>query len=183
MDSKEHSSILDCFGDQKAIKTSKLNTNWLEVLAKVLNMLIRLKGNNYYSKVFKRVNYKLSNSTFWVVIISSTKILTNITQSNAKTCPVWLLFITTCMKNICKNFLWMNLTCDNITTSRLSKLSFHASHIWKQISRCHHPCKAYLFEGPYFSIHLLKHFHIFAYRTRLLYSPRAHIGKMFRYEE
>ena len=31
-------------------------------------MLIELKGNNYYSKVFKRVNYKLSNSTFWVVI-------------------------------------------------------------------------------------------------------------------
>ena len=32
-------------------------------------MLIGLKGNNYYSKVFKRVNYKLSNSTFWVVIM------------------------------------------------------------------------------------------------------------------
>ena len=31
-------------------------------------MLIGLKGDNYYSKVFKRVNYKLSNSTFWVVI-------------------------------------------------------------------------------------------------------------------
>ena len=31
-------------------------------------MLIGLKGNNYYSKVFKRVNYKLSNSPFWVVI-------------------------------------------------------------------------------------------------------------------
>ena len=31
-------------------------------------MLIELKGNNYYSKVFKRINYKLSNSTFWVVI-------------------------------------------------------------------------------------------------------------------
>ena len=59
MDSKELSSILDCFGDQKAIKTPKLNTNGLEVLAKVLNMLIGLKGNNYYSQVFKRVNYKL----------------------------------------------------------------------------------------------------------------------------
>ena len=34
-------------------------------------MLIGLKGNNYYSKVFKRVNYKLSNNTFWVVIIYS----------------------------------------------------------------------------------------------------------------
>ena len=31
-------------------------------------MLIELKGNNYYSKVFKRVNYKLQNNTFWVVI-------------------------------------------------------------------------------------------------------------------
>ena len=68
MDSKELSSISDCFGDQKAIKTPKLNTIWLELIARVLNMLIGLKGNNYYSKVFKRVNYKLSNSTFWVVI-------------------------------------------------------------------------------------------------------------------
>ena len=31
-------------------------------------MLIGLKGDNYYSKVFIRVNYKLSNITFWVVI-------------------------------------------------------------------------------------------------------------------
>ena len=31
-------------------------------------MLIGLKGDNYYSKVFKRVNYKLWNNTFWVVI-------------------------------------------------------------------------------------------------------------------
>ena len=69
MDSKELSSISDCFGDQKAIKRPKLNTIWLELIAKVLNMLIGLKGNNYYSKVFKRVNYKLQNSTFWVVIM------------------------------------------------------------------------------------------------------------------
>ena len=68
MDSKELSSISDCFGDQKAIKTPKLNTIWLELIARVLNMLIRLKGGNYYSKVFKRVNYKLWNNTFWVVI-------------------------------------------------------------------------------------------------------------------
>ena len=34
------------------------------MLSKVLNMLFGLKGANYYSKVFKRVNYKLSNSTF-----------------------------------------------------------------------------------------------------------------------
>ena len=31
----------------------------LEMIARVLNMPIGLKGNNYYSKVFKRVNYKL----------------------------------------------------------------------------------------------------------------------------
>ena len=31
-------------------------------------MSIELKGNTYYSKVFKRVNYKLQNSTFLVVI-------------------------------------------------------------------------------------------------------------------
>ena len=68
MDSKKLSSISDCFGDQKAIKTPKLNTIWLELITRVLNMLIGLKGNNYYSKVFKRVYYKLSNSTFWVVI-------------------------------------------------------------------------------------------------------------------
>ena len=69
MDSKELSSISDCFGDQKAIKTPKLNTIWLELIARVLNILIGLKGDNYYSKVFKRVNYKLWNNTFWVVII------------------------------------------------------------------------------------------------------------------
>ena len=68
MDSKELSSISDCFGDQKAIKTPKLNTIWLELIARVLNMLIGLKCDNYYSKVFIRVNYKLWNSTFWVVI-------------------------------------------------------------------------------------------------------------------
>ena len=68
MDSKELSSILDCFGDQKANKNTKTYTIWLEMIAKVLNMLIGLKGDNYYSKVFKRVNYKLWNSTFWVVI-------------------------------------------------------------------------------------------------------------------
>ena len=59
MDSKELSSISDCFGDQKAIKTRKLNILWLELIAWVLNMPIELKCDNYYSKVFKRVNYKL----------------------------------------------------------------------------------------------------------------------------
>ena len=68
MDSIELSSILDCFGDQITNKNTKTYTIWLEMIAKVLNMLIELKGNDYYSKVFKRVNYKLSNNTFWVVI-------------------------------------------------------------------------------------------------------------------
>ena len=77
-DSKELSSISDCVGDQKAIKTPKLNTIWLELIARVLNMLIGLKGDNYYSKVFKKVNYKLWNSTFWVVI---TEILNFILKS------------------------------------------------------------------------------------------------------
>ena len=45
-------------------KTPKLNAILLETIAKVLNMLIELKGNKYYSKVFKRVNYKLQNNTF-----------------------------------------------------------------------------------------------------------------------
>ena len=36
-------------------------------------MPIELKGNNYHSKVFKRVNYKLWNSTFWVVITQNKK--------------------------------------------------------------------------------------------------------------
>ena len=70
MDSIELSSILDCFGDQNTIKNTKTYTIWLETITKVLNMLIELKGNNYYSKVFKRVNYKLQNNTFWVVISS-----------------------------------------------------------------------------------------------------------------
>ena len=44
---------------KKLWKTPKLNTIWLETIARVPNMPIELKGNNYYSKVFKRVNYKL----------------------------------------------------------------------------------------------------------------------------
>ena len=64
MDSIELSSILDCFGDQITIKNTKTYAIWLEMIAKVLNMLIELKGNNYYLKVFKRVNYKLQNNTF-----------------------------------------------------------------------------------------------------------------------
>ena len=72
MDSKELSSILDCFGDQITIKSTKTYTIWLEMIAKVLNMPIELKGNNYYAKVFKKVNYKVPNNTFWVVITSIT---------------------------------------------------------------------------------------------------------------
>ena len=53
---------------KKLSKHQNLTQFWLELIARVLNMLIGLKGDNYYSKVFKRVNYKLSNSTFWVVI-------------------------------------------------------------------------------------------------------------------
>ena len=64
MDSIELSSILDCFGDQNTIKNTKTYTIWLETIAKFLNMLLELKGNNYYSKVFKRVNYKVQNRTF-----------------------------------------------------------------------------------------------------------------------
>ena len=54
MDSKELSSISD--GDQITNKNAKTYTIWLEMIAKVINMLIELKGNNYYSKVIKRVN-------------------------------------------------------------------------------------------------------------------------------
>ena len=40
-------------------KTPKLAKNWLETFARVLNVPIELKGNKYYSKVFKRVtSYK-----------------------------------------------------------------------------------------------------------------------------
>ena len=59
MDSKELSWISDCFGDQITNKNTKTYTIWLELIARVLNMLIGLKDNNYYSKVFKKVNYKL----------------------------------------------------------------------------------------------------------------------------
>ena len=54
--------------NKKLSKKSKLAKNWLVTLARVLNMPIELKGNKYYSKVFKRVYKKLQKSTFWVVI-------------------------------------------------------------------------------------------------------------------
>ena len=40
---------------KKLSKTPKLAKNLLEILARVLNVPIELKGNKYYSKVFKRV--------------------------------------------------------------------------------------------------------------------------------
>ena len=40
----------------KSYQNTKTYTIWLEMIARVLNMLIGLKVNNYYSKVFKRVN-------------------------------------------------------------------------------------------------------------------------------
>ena len=75
MDSIELSSILDCFGDQITIKNTKTYIIWLKMIAKVLNMLIELKGINYYSKVFERVNYKVQNSTFWVAISKPINVL------------------------------------------------------------------------------------------------------------
>ena len=44
---------------KKLSKTSKLTKNLLVTLARVLNVPIELKGNKYYSKVFKRVYKKL----------------------------------------------------------------------------------------------------------------------------
>ena len=61
-------SFLNCFGEHKAIKKHQNLTQLLETIARAPNMLIGLKGNNYYSMVFKRANYKLQNSMFWVVI-------------------------------------------------------------------------------------------------------------------
>ena len=49
---------------KKLSKHQNLTHFLLELIVRVLTMLIGLKGDNYYSKVFKRVNYKLSNSTF-----------------------------------------------------------------------------------------------------------------------
>ena len=63
-------SFLNCFAEHKAIKKHQNLTQLLETIARVPNMLIELKGNNYYSKVLKRANYKLQNSMFWVVIKS-----------------------------------------------------------------------------------------------------------------
>ena len=53
---------------KKLSKTSKLAKNWLVMLVRVLNVPIELKGNKYYSKVFKRIYNRLQKNTFWVVI-------------------------------------------------------------------------------------------------------------------
>ena len=55
MDSKELSSISDCFGDQITNKNTKTYTIWLEMIAKVLNMLIELKGNSTTQKCLKEL--------------------------------------------------------------------------------------------------------------------------------
>ena len=44
---------------KKLSKTPKLAKTWLETFARVFNVPIELKGNKYYSKVFKRVYNKL----------------------------------------------------------------------------------------------------------------------------
>ena len=44
---------------KKLSKTPKPAKNWLETFARVFNVPIELKGNKYYSKVFKRVYNKL----------------------------------------------------------------------------------------------------------------------------
>ena len=44
---------------KKLPKTPKLAKNWLVTLARFFNVPIELKGINYYSKVFKIVNFKL----------------------------------------------------------------------------------------------------------------------------
>ena len=45
--------------ETKSLDTHPLRKHPQSLFARVLNMLIGLKGDNYYSKVFKRVNYKL----------------------------------------------------------------------------------------------------------------------------
>ena len=71
---------------KKLSKTSKLAKNWLVTLARVLNVPIELKGNKYYSKVFKRVYKKLWKSTFWVVISLDSVVLYSL-----KITLVWLV--------------------------------------------------------------------------------------------
>ena len=59
MDYINFSLILGSFNDKKAIKTIKTCQKLISTLAKVLNRPIGLKGNKYYSKVFKIVYNKL----------------------------------------------------------------------------------------------------------------------------
>ena len=51
--------FLACFNDKKTIKNIKTCQKLISTLARVLNVPIELKGNKYYSKVFKRVYKKL----------------------------------------------------------------------------------------------------------------------------
>ena len=105
-DSIELSSILDCFGDQITIKNTKTYTIWLEMIAKVPNMLIELKCNNYYSKVFNRVNYKLQNNTFWVVITSPNRQITNPLAMKERKIKINSTIIYNIMLVTSKNFKW-----------------------------------------------------------------------------
>ena len=91
---------------KKAIKTPKLNTYWLEVLAKVLNMLIGLKDNNYYSTVFKRVNYKLWNSTYWVVITPPNRHIASPLAMKERKIKIKITIIYNIMLITSKNFKW-----------------------------------------------------------------------------
>ena len=106
MDSIELSSILDCFGDQNTIKNTKTYTIWLEMIAKVVNRLIELKGHNYYSKVFKRVNYKLQNNTFWVVITPPNRYIANPLAMKERKSKINSNILYENMLITSKNFKW-----------------------------------------------------------------------------
>ena len=77
---------------KKLSKTSKVAKNWLVTLARVLNVPIELKGNKYYSKVFKRVYKKLWKNTFWVVISLDSAVLYSL-----KITLVWLVMSLSCL--------------------------------------------------------------------------------------
>ena len=52
-------------------------------------MPIELKGLNYCSKVFKRINYRLSNSTFWVVITELPPVIIELPFAPTKPKILW----------------------------------------------------------------------------------------------
>ena len=74
-------------------------------------MLIELKCNNYYSKVFKRVNYKLQNNIFLVVIKDNcTNLKMNFTTAKVK-CENFAS-----AKSKCENFASAKSKCENFAT-------------------------------------------------------------------